>query len=161
MYGISFAGWRRLLICMAALHLSPCAAQTTLQPFASDGCSSFPDRSPIPLGKAMDWCNCCLTHDLAYWRGGTEDERLKADLAFQACIFQNTNDQVLANAMFQGVRLGGGPEIRTSYRWGYGWPYGRRYRPLDAEEKARADALEREYLAANPATLVCPAPGRP
>lgn len=32
----------------------------------------------------------------------------------------------------------GGPYYITSYRWGYGWPYGRGYTPLSAPER---DAL--------------------
>ena len=44
--------------------------------FATDGCSLFPDRA---LVGSADWCDCCLAHDLAYWRGGTESQRLDAD----------------------------------------------------------------------------------
>jgi hypothetical protein len=41
--------------------------------------------------------------------------------------------------MYQGVRVGGGPELPTSYRWGYGWPFPYRndYAPLNAAERAQ------------------------
>ena len=139
---------RSMLIAVAALSVAACAAgcapHAGLQPFKSDGCSLFPDRALV--GKA-DWCSCCLAHDLAYWRGGTEDERLSADRAFEACVVARTGDKVLATTMFNGVRAGGGPEIGTPFRWGYGWAYGRGYKALTREEASAADALEAEYRA--------------
>jgi len=114
----------------------------------------FPDRGPV--GDA-DWCGCCVAHDLAYWRGGTEAERLAADRALERCVAGTARSSDLAGAMFAGVRAGGSPYLATSYRWGYGWPYGRGYRALGAQEQAQADALQAAYLARNPA-LQCPAP---
>ena len=135
--------------------LSGCAAAqpvATLQPFSTDGCSRFPDRAPS--GHA-DWCQCCVVHDLAYWRGGTSEERLGADLALKACVRNASGSELLAEVMFAGVRAGGGPHLPTSYRWGYGWPAGRPYRQLTLGEEALAANFAREYLAANPA-LSCP-----
>jgi hypothetical protein len=129
----------------------PAASGAVLEPFTTDGCSLFPDHLP---GKGP-YCECCVQHDLAYWRGGTALEREKADEAFRACVARSTHDELLARAMYFGVRTGGDPRYHTSFRWGYGWPYGRNYAPLTAEESARADALEREYRAAHPA-LTCP-----
>jgi hypothetical protein len=54
---------------------SGCASLAELQPFTTGGCSRFPDCSAA-LGK--DWCSCCVAHDRAYRRGGTDDERIKA-----------------------------------------------------------------------------------
>ena len=69
----------RLLPLLAAALLASCASLTTQPvPFTTDGCSLFPDRALV--GRA-DWCDCCLAHDLAYWRGGTEEQRLTADRA--------------------------------------------------------------------------------
>jgi hypothetical protein len=129
-----------------------CSAKDTLQAFTTDGCSRFPDRALI--GKA-DWCSCCVAHDLAYWRGGTAEARLNADRALKICVQRATNNEALADAMFAGVRAGGGPHFHTPYRWGYGWAFGRPYRPLTPEEEALASSLEAEYLATNP-TLSCP-----
>jgi len=131
--------------------LSACASDGPLQPFSTDGCSLFPDHSLI--GKA-DWCQCCVVHDLAYWRGGTSQARLSADKALSACVLRVTGNRALADLMYAGVRTGGGPYFYTPYRWGYGWPFGRRYRELTPEEKARALELEREYRVANP-SLAC------
>ncbi|WMW82001.1 hypothetical protein RF679_06865 [Undibacterium cyanobacteriorum] len=123
------------------------AFESGLQPFSTDGCSLFPDRAYI---TRADWCSCCLVHDLAYWRGGTEQERMAADLALKDCVQKSTKNPVLANLMFDGVRLGGGPYFFTSYRWAYGWKVGRAYAPLNADEKAQADRLESIYRASNP-----------
>jgi hypothetical protein len=129
-------------------------SKDTLQPFTTDGCSRFPDRAPV--GQA-DWCSCCVAHDLAYWRGGTAEARLKADEELKACVQKATNNEALAEAMFAGVRAGGGPYYPTPYRWGYGWASGRSYGPLTPDEEALASKLGTEYLARNP-TLACPTP---
>lgn len=134
------------------LLLSACASSGTLRPFATDGCSLFPDRALI---GEKDWCGCCLAHDLAYWRGGTAAARLAADQELRACVLRATGSAGLADLMFAGVRAGGGPYFYTWYRWGYGWPYGREYGELTPEETAAADVLERAYRATNPA-LACP-----
>ena len=131
--------------------LAACSSVQTLKPFATDGCSLFPDRALI--GKE-DWCSCCVVHDLAYWRGGTEEERLRADQNLKSCVQASTGNSALANLMFDGVRVGGGPYYFTNYRWGYGWPYGRMYQPLSEAESALADRLRADYLATNP-TLAC------
>jgi hypothetical protein len=123
-----------------------------LQPFTTDGCSLFPDRAP---DGGADWCTCCVVHDLAYWRGGTSAQRLASDEALQACVAGRTGNAGLARTMFLGVRAGGGPQLATSYRWGYGWPYEGHYRALSAEESARADALEQAYRDVHP-VLACP-----
>lgn len=134
-----------------ALICSGCASQGTLRPFSTDGCSLFPDRSLI--GNA-DWCRCCVTHDLAYWRGGTSEARLNADQELGACVLKITGNKALVDLMYTGVRTGGGPHFYTPYRWGYGWPMGRPYRELTSEEQAMALTLELEYRAANP-SLSC------
>lgn len=144
---------RPVLVAAALAILAGCSTTPTLAPFSTDGCSLFPDHAPI--GKA-DWCACCLAHDLAYWRGGTEDERLEADRALEACVTAATGSRALAQTMYAGVRTGGVPYFLTSYRWGYGWPYGRMYRSLSTEEAEQADALRARYVAANP-SLVCTA----
>ena len=137
---------------LLAMLSSVGSAKDTLQPFTTDGCSRFPDRALI--GQA-DWCSCCVAHDLAYWRGGTSEARLNADRELKTCVHRASNNEALAEAMFAGVRAGGGPYFYTPYRWGYGWAFGRPYGPLTAEEEGLASSLEREYLATNP-TLSCP-----
>ncbi len=104
----------------------------TLKDFTSDGCSLFPDRSLI---NNKDWCDCCLEHDIAYWQGGTKEQRLEADLRLRDCVLTKTGDSILAEAMYQGVRFGGSPYFYTWYRWGYGWSYERKYQALTIEEQ--------------------------
>ena len=124
--------------------------------FTTDGCSRFPDHSLI---SNDDWCHCCVAHDLAYWRGGTAAERRAADEKLRDCVEKTTRNRALADVMFAGVRAGGGPYFLTSYRWGYGWKYGRNYRPLSPAERAVADVMQAGYLATNPG-LSC-SPGQP
>lgn len=147
---------RALLLLAASLFPLVGAAngdKTAIREFTTDGCSRFPDHSLI---SNDDWCDCCVAHDLAYWRGGTADERLAADETLRTCVESNTQNRALADLMFAGVRAGGGPYFYTSYRWGYGWKYGRNYQPLSPAEQTAADAAQAEYLSTNPG-LSCPA----
>lgn len=122
-----------------------------IAPFTSDGCSLFLNRSPI---GGADWCHCCLAHDLAYWRGGTWEDRLQADRELLACVQGASGSRELAELMFAGVRVGGGPFLATPYRWSYGWPEGRGYQALSEKEQAAADRRERQYQLSNP-SLAC------
>lgn len=124
-----------LLITLAVLV--SCASSPPPRPFTSDGCSRFPDGTII---RRTLWRDCCLAHDKAYWRGGARDERREADHHFKACVSE-VQSAPLGFLMYRGVRFGGGPWWPTSYRWGYGWPYGRGYRPLSPEEQSRIDEL--------------------
>jgi len=140
----------RFFVFFGMLAFGACAvAQPAgpLSPFSTDGCSMFPDRSPL---SRVDWCDCCVLHDLAYWRGGTWDERLMADKELRACVLRVSGDAALADLMFAGVRAGGGPYLPTSYRWAYGWPFGRGYAPLSPAEQETASSLEAQYLATHP-----------
>lgn len=141
-----------MVVALWSIMLISCSSPSTIKPFATDGCSLFPDHSLI---SNKDWCGCCVEHDFAYWRGGTAAQRLQADQALQACVAQTTGNKALADLMFAGVRAGGGPYYFTTYRWGYGWKYGREYKPLTAEETTEADALEKEFRIAHP-VLMCP-----
>jgi hypothetical protein len=115
----------------------------TLKDFSSDGCSLFPDRSLI---SNKDWCNCCLEHDIAYWQGGTKEQRLEADQKLRDCVLAQTNDPVLSEAMYQGVRIGGSPWFYNWYRWGYGWSYQRKYQALTIEEQRLVSDKLVEYF---------------
>jgi hypothetical protein len=121
-----------LLLITVSLILGACSKSSELSDFTSDGCSLFPDRSLI---DAKDWCDCCFQHDIAYWQGGTEAQRLAADERLRHCVFQKTGDPRLADAMYNGVRLGGSPYFYNWYRWGYGWNDGRKYQALTLDEQ--------------------------
>lgn len=147
-----------LLALLAALVLT-CASPPPLQaddlaPFASDGCSLFPDGT---VAEPAKWCDCCFEHDRAYWQGGTEEERLQADILLRECVRTKTGNATLAETMYLGVRTGGGPAFPTWYRWGYGWPFGRGYQPLSAAERQQANALLAEYAQRHPSGF-CGAP---
>lgn len=139
--------WPLVLLLGLMVCLAGCSTAQNLKPFRSDGCSLFPDRTPT--GK-VDWCACCLQHDLAYWRGGSWAEREAADQRLKDCVRDTTGNAALAAAMYTGVRLGGGTYFPTWYRWGYGWNYTFGYRKLTSEESALADRLEAEYKQGRP-----------
>ena len=114
-----------------------------LTDFTSDGCSMFIDGT---FEKPELWKECCLLHDMAYWRGGTKEERKQADLAFKACVEKKTGDPILANLMYEAVRAGGAPYFPTWYRWGYGWPLGRGYKALNPQEEKLAEQKLEAFL---------------
>jgi hypothetical protein len=145
---------RMAIVCSWLLLASSAAAapERSIAPFTTDGCSGFPDRAKL---IHEDWCDCCVAHDLAYWRGGTADERKRADVAFSECVFRATGNKALAELMFNGVRAGGSPQLNTPFRWGYGWPFGRGYQGLSPSEQASASAQEALYRARHP-SLACP-----
>jgi hypothetical protein len=115
---------------------------TDLQDFTSDGCSLFPDGT---IGDRAKWCECCFQHDIAYWRGGAEQERKTADEALRACVFERTGDEALAETMYLGVRAAGHPVFPTWYRWGYGWKFGRGYKPLTEQEQRQVREKQDDY----------------
>lgn len=107
------------------------AVSGELKPFTTDGCSSFPDGT---MAQQSLWLSCCINHDLAYWKGGTYNDKVKADEALQSCV-ASIGEPEIAQIMLAGVRVGGSPYFPTPYRWGYGWPYLRGYTELTAEER--------------------------
>jgi len=117
------------------LFFAGCATNTAaLKPFTTDGCSVFPDGLP---GHRQLWLKCCTEHDQRYWLGGTYVDRQKADRQLRRCVSQVGNPAI-AEIMMRGVRVGGSPWWPTPFRWGYGWPYGRGYQTVTAEERAQA-----------------------
>lgn len=76
-------------------------------------------------------------------------------MALKECVRTASGSPELADLMFAGVRMGGGPYFFTTYRWGYGWSNRRMYEPLSPEEEAQAALLRSRYIESNPA-LACP-----
>jgi len=113
-----------------------------LSDFTSDGCSLFIDGT---FKNPELWKDCCVEHDITYWKGGTKEEREAADLKFRECIVKKTGDKALALLMYEAVRAGGGPHFPTWYRWGYGWPLGRGYKALNEQEKALVEKKLAKY----------------
>jgi hypothetical protein len=137
----------RIIIIFFILIIPGCnGSEKQISDFESDGCTLFPDSSLI---DKTDWCDCCFDHDIAYWQGGTEDERLKADEALRECVREKTGNENLAKVIYNGVRFGGSPYFYNWYRWGYGWGYERKYKELSAEEKKQVEIKLKEYYSSN------------
>jgi len=120
------------LVLIVLICISNSAIAEQLKPFTSDGCSQFPDGT---LTEKNLWCGCCITHDIAYWQGGSRQQKKQADEALRTCVLNSTQNSLLAETMYIGVRLGGLPIFPVWYRWSYGWEYGRNFQALNQKEK--------------------------
>jgi hypothetical protein len=137
-----------LVIILAGILLSSGRASASdINEFTSDGCSLFPNGT---MKDRTLWCDCCFNHDIAYWRGGSEEERTQADKTLRECVSERTGDKALAEVMYEGVRVGGSPVFPTWYRWGYGWKYGRGYKPLTKEEQNQVAIKLAAYKKSHP-----------
>ncbi|MBN8536462.1 MAG: hypothetical protein J0M15_05380 [Deltaproteobacteria bacterium] len=112
-----------------------------LRPFTSDGCSLSPNSF-----FEVDFTECCVEHDVAYWLGGSKDEKDKSDVQLKACIqsklnstFNNDISATVAQTYFFGVQMGGVNFLPNSFRWGYGWNFLRPYTGLTSEELSQAE----------------------
>lgn len=104
---------RNALEGMAEAYCQEKRAPPSAQPdfiFTTDGCSRWPDDS---------WVACCIAHDIAYWCGGSDQDRKNADQELMRCV--NAKTQGIGHILYAGVRLGGIPWLPTPWRWGYGW----------------------------------------
>jgi hypothetical protein len=117
-------------ILVSVFALPGCTSAAGLKPFTTDGCSLFPEGTPEHKDL---WLTCCTNHDLAYWMGGTSEEREKADQELKACV-DKTGEPAIAQLMLAGVRVGGTPYLPTPFRWGYGWSWPRGYQVLNDGE---------------------------
>ncbi|MGI8470551.1 MAG: FAD-binding oxidoreductase [Pyrinomonadaceae bacterium] len=92
---------------------SALSAQTFPENFKSDGCTHFPDG---------DYLDCCVQHDLAYFKGGSWKERWRADGQLKKCVAARNGwwHKPLSLMMWSGVRIGGVPFLPTPFRWGFG-----------------------------------------
>ncbi|MBY0415629.1 MAG: hypothetical protein K2Q18_15755 [Bdellovibrionales bacterium] len=107
-----------------------------LRPFTTDYCSEWPDGR---INDPKRWADCCFTHDISYWMGGTEEERKSSDRELKSCV-RNNSDSLNGFLMYMGVRIGGDPG-EASYSWGYGWTKDREYTRLAKEERQKAKEL--------------------
>jgi len=128
---------KRLIYLFSLYLLSSMAFASDLKPFTTDGCSAFPNGT---LDEKSLWIECCIRHDLAYWKGGTYDERLEADQSLETCVSQ-VGEPEIAQLMLAGVRVGGSPYFPNTYRWGYGWPYPRGYKALSNDENLEVQQM--------------------
>ena len=141
---------RKLLITLIVLSIAllgvfavSLVTKSELAPFASDGCSAFPDGT---YQQKELWLSCCQTHDFQYWQGGTYKQRFDADVQLNQCVAQ-VGEEEIALLMLAGVRVGGTPFLPTQFRWGYGWAYPHLYGELTADELAQIEAMEAKMVA--------------
>jgi hypothetical protein len=97
-------------------------------PFTTDGCTLWPNGS---------WEQCCVIHDMAYWCGGPDKLRRKADRDLRMCVDQKSH--VNATLMYLGIRVFGTRWMPAPWRWGYGHPWPDRAPPA-ADESAQAQS---------------------
>ena len=140
----------RVFLCASLILVvafTGCTRPSQIQPgdlraFTTDGCSGgFPEGPP---GHPNLWCDCCVAHDLSYWKGGTWEQREAADAKLSECVAEKGR-AVTGIVMKLGVRVGGTPYLPASYRWAYGWPFLRGYAPLTLEEKRVVNDQEKDY----------------
>ena len=120
-----------LFILLVTFGVSERASANELMDFTTDGCSKSPDG--IPMWEPDAFLDCCVKHDVAYWHGGSAEDRLHADENLRTCI-EDKGYHDIAKTYYYAVRFGGSPLFNTSYRWGYGWKEDRGYHPLNREE---------------------------
>jgi hypothetical protein len=130
--------YKKLMFVLSFSLLSCFTFAGELQPFASDGCSAFPDGN---FKHNEIWLECCTAHDYTYWKGGTYSERLDADLALKQCV-ATVGEQEIALIMLAGVRVGGSPFFPPPFRWGYGWSYPKFYGSLTEAELEEVKKLK-------------------
>ena len=127
----------KLLLSLLFIFQAHASYENELTEFTTDGCSVIPD---------LEMTECCIEHDVAYWAGGTWEEKDKADEELKQCVESKSN-ALLGSMFYWGVYFGGSAERTTGYHWGYGWKYKKGYEPLTAEEVQLAkDMLPADYL---------------
>ena len=83
--------------------------------FVFDGCSCWLNTwNDKPIYKA------CFIHDVRYFVGGTELERLEADTELMLNIAHMLQNTRMAEIMFHGTRVGGTEWAKQSFSWGFG-----------------------------------------
>jgi hypothetical protein len=87
-----------------------------------DGCSGGMSMLWKLFGKTPEWEHCCDDHDQPYFKGGTYEEKKKADKELKQCV-EKTGNKFWANVMYPLVQVGGSPKLPFSWRWGFGKKY--------------------------------------
>lgn len=93
--------------------------------FTWDGCSGGVSALSNFFLRDVDWedGNGCLTHDYAYWRGGTFKMKMNADNELYNHIVKIGHSKIYAYLVWITVVIGGLPFIPAPWRWGYGYPF--------------------------------------
>ena len=83
--------------------------------FIFDGASGCPEN----ISKLID--EAAFPHDVRYWLGGSEDDRMVADLKLGVDVIRRCGrSHTEAKIVFDFVRIGGVSWLPTPWRWGFG-----------------------------------------
>ncbi len=82
--------------------------------FYTDGCSLW-----INGFFNKDFTDICIEHDIKYWKGGSAEERKRADDELRKLI--NEKIPLMGDIMYIGVRTFGFPNPLVPWGWGYGF----------------------------------------
>lgn len=115
--------------------LEPSVLHNRLKPFVSDGCPRILGNISYP--QEDQWKLCCVEHDKAYWKGGSLDERQKADSDLHSCITSRGAPEA-ARLIYYSVRSA----QKNASSWGYGWILPRNTAPHSAPEIAEVQKVE-------------------
>lgn len=104
----------------------------SLHPFETDLCTFWPEG---PRNEPQKWAECCVMHDLNYWAGGTDKDRLEADQGLRACVTK-IHSKEMGDLMYFGIRAGRLSPIKLKGKgWAFAWPKDRpKKAPLTKEE---------------------------
>ena len=110
--------------------------------FKSDGCTLFPD------GNYRD---CCVAHDLEYYKGGSLKQRRASDKRLYRCVKNKSGKgkTFIASMMYIGVRVGGVSFLPTPFRWGFGRNKIKKAKKKAEKEKMKAEAEKKKQTGSN------------
>lgn len=132
------------VLCVCIMQTA-CVTPASIQPgdlrkFTTDACTGYPEG---PRDNPNQWAACCLDHDEQYWAGGKKEGRSAADSALRQCVVDSGASNSRARMMWLAVRIAGTPLIPSSFRWAYGWPYYRGFKPITLEEQVEIELKRR------------------
>lgn len=111
------------------------SSEMKLLEFKTDYCTYFPEGT---VSRPNLWKDCCISHDLWYWIGGTKSEQDQADINLKTCVTKKSSS-FYGNLMYSGVRLGHLSPIKSKYIWSWGWNNkDRHYQAVTNSEKDQA-----------------------
>ena len=70
----------------------------------TDACTMFPNKI-----DGIDLTDICIEHDMAYWAGGTEEQRMVADVKMRKAVSEK--NQFLGELMYCLARIAGNPKF--------------------------------------------------
>jgi hypothetical protein len=119
------------LFIYCALFAATGFSQGIQRTFIFDGCTGYKEGT---RSEPTKWSHCCFAHDLRYWAGGTQEQRVNADLKIKKCV-KETGAELHATIMLLGIRAGGLSPIKIrGKQWGNAWSNKIRNKTLNVDE---------------------------